>query len=267
MRARLVSVAVAAMGLVACGDASAPVACDPFAVVTLPISLGQVLAVGKEASGTMDVVDRAANGTLRVFTSDRQMLVRRRTLGSGESGAGPGSWLVVTFGEANAPLNLQVEFGGTGPTAMALVPGPLPAMKMFSNTDGERLTVLDPGVIRGLAVANLPGTVVVEHSASTKDGRIVLVTSPEVDPSYAAFRLFLGPPDRVVERPLRNASRTKGGVTLLEFTLDGQDAQVVFGSSLSPGVESALTVGAQREPLIVDPPGTRPSTARYLCGS
>jgi hypothetical protein len=252
------------LGLACDSGEPAPAPCDPFAVVTKAITLGEVVAVGRERSGALDVIDRPASGQLRVFVSEGQTLKRQRTLGSGESNGGPGSWMVVTFGESSDPANLQVEFGAAGPVAMGLVRGSLPAKKMFDlATEGEKLELMGADAIRGFTLANLPGTVAVERSASLADGRLIVVTSPEVDTTYEDFRLFLGPPDRVVERKVINVSQSRSGVTFIEFTLDGARAEAVFGSSLSPDTPSTLN----GEPLTLAPAGTRPPGASYLCRS
>jgi hypothetical protein len=242
-----------------------PVSCDPFTIETTPITLGQVVAVGKDAAGVLYVIDRPQGGQLRAFVSEQQTLARRRMQGTGESGSGEGSWMIVTFQQGGMIVNLQVEFGAAGPRAMGLVRGPLPGKTFTIGQEGETLQVMGPQALQGLAVMNLPGTVVVEHFGKTADGRMVWVTSPAVDPTYEKFRLFFGPPERVLERPVVKVGRTLGGVTEIDFVVDSLPARAVFSSTLSPNVPATLKVGSREEPLDDSVPASATLSAAFFC--
>jgi hypothetical protein len=132
-------------------------------------------------------------------------------------------------------------------------------------SEGEELTLLGPSDLAGFSFQNLPGTVHVEHFATLSDGRLLLVTSPDVDPSYEAFRLFMGPADDLRERD--GVKVTRGSYTQISFNLNGRTALAVFGSTLAPAIVSALTVDGQSEPLTVAPPGSKPEGATFHCTS
>jgi hypothetical protein len=200
-----------------------------------------------------------------LFISSSTNLQRRPIEGSGELGSGPGSYLIVNTGSADPTTALQIaiEMGATGPARMGLHRGALTGKTFVIGTEGELLTLLTQADLAGFTLQNLPGTVVPEHLASLPDGRLILVTRPEVDWSYADMRVFVGLPARLLERDQVNVSR--GSSTFVSFALDGHAAQAVFGSSLAPSVVSALTVDGQTLPLTVAPPGSRPDGAAFFC--
>jgi hypothetical protein len=252
-----------------CGGTSTsdPRPCDPLATTSLPIAAGTLVAAGRDAAGTVYVVDVAPVDPRpqRLFISSGTTLQRRPIEGSGELGAGPGSTLIVDTGSADPTTALQIaiEMGATGPARMGLHRGPLTGKTFVIGTEGELLTLLSQADLAGFTLQNLPGRVVPEHLASLSDGRLILVTRPEVDWSYADMRVFVGPPARMLERDQVHVSR--GSYTIVDFALDGRPAQAVFGSSLAPSVVSALTVDGQILPLTVAPPGSRPDGAAIFC--
>jgi hypothetical protein len=260
---------VAAVGI-GCHDAPeappapAPVACDPLATVALRITAGEVVAVGKDAAGTVYMVDRAPPSRDRLFVSRGMVLVRQPVWGSGESGSGTGSLLLLSGGEASAPFNLQIERGRSGPARMGLLRGDIPSSKFFTiGVDGEVLEVLPSGVVDNYRLQNLPGTFSIEHLGATADGRLIIVISPDVDTRYEDFRLFLGPPDHLLEHPIVRVSR--GSYTRIAFTLDGREAIARFGSPLSPAVTDALLADGQSEPLTVPAVKSKPAGAIFFC--
>jgi hypothetical protein len=263
-------VLAALAGLAACDQARSPssaeqpaTACDPLAAVVLPVTLGTVLAVGKDAGGTLYVVEQPANSSSqRLFVSRAMTLARQRVSGSGQEGSGPGSRLLISADDSSGPYHLEVEMGASGAARIGLLRGPIPRTKFFTiGVDGEVLEVRSTRDLDGYRAENLPGTFSIEHAGSVPDGRWVVVTSPDVDTHYEDFRLFFGPPERLVERPVLGVAR--GSYTTITFTVDGREAKVVFGSQFNTFVSSELVIDGQSQALTAA--SAKPDGATFFC--
>jgi hypothetical protein len=238
--------------------------CDPLASTALPVTVGRIAGVGKDAAGNLYLVDQVERVGVRLFVSRATTLARRRVSGSGEIGSGPGSQILVLSEDDAGPFNLQIDVGATAPARMGLLRGPLPGSKTFEiGTDGEALQVLPSEVPADYHLENLPGTFSVGYQGSVPDGRVVLVIGPDVDARLEDDRVFFGTADRLVERPMVRVS--VGSYSTIEFTIDGQPATAVFGSPLNTAVTSTLTIGAQSQPLTVPDRPALPPGARFFC--
>lgn len=251
------------------GSSTQEKVCDPFAAVTLPLVPGTFVAAGTDADRIVYAIDEApAPARERLFVSQATVLNRRAVSGSGEvGGTGPGGYLVLTSRGADdaSTINVAVEFGATGASKMGLLRGPLATKSFTIGSVGEVLTLVDAAAIAGYTKVNLPGTFSVEHAATLSDGRVLVVTSPDVDGSYEQFRVFFGAPDHVRERPLGTV--TRGSYTVVTFSVDGQQGTATFGSSLAPAVTSQLVLGSESFPLTVAAPGEKPAGVTYDCAS
>ena len=129
---------------------------------------------------------------------------------------------------------------------------------------GETLTVLGADALAGYTLQNLPGTIDVEYFATLADGRTMVVARPDVDWSYADFRVFLSTSatSPLIECKVINIAR--GSFTDILFDLDGAQATAHFSSTLAPG-PSTLTVGSDSSELAVMAPATRPTGVTFLC--
>ena len=255
-----------ALAAVACSSApAAPTPCDPLATTTLAINAGTFVGAGKDAAGTVYLIDNAGPRVPeRLFISAGTVLKRRRVNGSGSIGGGPGSYLIVDTGRDDAALQVAIEFGASGPAKMGVHRGPLHDKTFTIGQAGDEvLTLLGQAALAGYALENLPGGVAIEHFATLPDGQLLLVTSPEVDPSYEEFRLFLGPLQHLQERD--NLQVSRGSYTRIGFSVDGHPAEAVFGSSLAPAIVSELIIDGQSQPLTLAPPGSRPEGASFYC--
>jgi hypothetical protein len=260
----------ALVGLLGCGttkpSSSATKACDPLADAPQPVMFGTILGAGRDAAGTVYVIDRPMSGTDRLFVSDGMTLKRQPVSGSG-SGSSPqgGTFEIVNSGTGADALAVEITKDPAGDVAMGVVHGPLKTKTFTIGTDGEALTVLDAGALSGYTLANLPGTIDVEYDATLPDGRTMVVTRPDVDWTYADFRLFLsasaGAP--LLERKV--ASVDRGSSTSIFFDLDGQQAQAHFSDGLLAPGPSTLTVGADSYDLTVMAPGASPTGLTFLC--
>ncbi|HEY5285009.1 MAG TPA: hypothetical protein VIM14_19610 [Polyangia bacterium] len=243
-------------------------ACDPFAPVPKPITLGAVLAVGQSSTGTIYAVDQV-DSAQRVFVSDASgTLVRQGVSGSSSSNSGPTSY-VFDLGDTAQPSVLQIDIAADASVRMGVVQGTLKDRKNFViGQDGEELTVLPNSAIATMPLRNFPGDVYVEYVATLPNGEVMLVTRPLNDWTYADFRLFLGQPAAVTERPVDSVLRyTDGGTTTIRFELDGTQASAYFpvvwvDAGIVPGA-ATLTVAGVTTPLTRQ--STPPTTASYLC--
>ncbi|MBX3186034.1 MAG: hypothetical protein KF819_03425 [Labilithrix sp.] len=197
-------------------------ACSPLEGKSTPIALESVLAVGRHADGTIYVVDGPMT-TARVFVTERGALRRKNVAGS--SSMGP-SDLSLRVDDAADPFTLRLDLSG-GATRMGIFRGALTNAKTFEiGVDGDVLEIVGQGEIAGLPVENLPARMNLQAHGVTADGRHVLATLPDVDPTADDYRLFYGPADRVVERPITSVS--PGGSLNVAFLLDGREASARF---------------------------------------
>jgi hypothetical protein len=231
-----------------------------------PITFGEVLGVGRDANGLMYVVDRPPQGTARLFVSDGMTLKRQPVAGTGSgSEPGGGMFVIVNSDSGDTALAVEIVTDSTGMVTMGVVHGALGTKTFTIGMQGETLTVLGADALASYTLQNLPGTIYVEYVATLVDGRTMVVTRPDVDWSYADFRLFLSsmtPASPLLERTISNVVR--GSFTDIVFDLDGTQAKAHFSSSLVPG-PSTLTVGAETSQLSVMPPGTLPTGVTFVC--
>ena len=216
------------------GDASS--ACNPLVGSRQPVTLGEVLAIGRAADGTVYMLDEV-DGEVRAFVSDSEVLRRRRVLGSG-SGTLPGVEFYDIDVESadDLPLHLYLEIPDDGePTFTAIaMPG---RNSPDAAGDGEALELLDEDALADFTLENLPPDVDIEYHARLEDGRRVVVTRPEDDWSYEDFRAFVGEEERVLEREVMSVLRARdGGSTTIELTLDGEPAELSFPVTSVNGV-------------------------------
>lgn len=262
------AVAVLMLAWSACQD-SAPSPCDPLADMRQPIALGEVIAVGRDAEGTLYVADEpGADGEARVFVSDGDTLVRRHVSGGGEGRDGDVEFRLFTVDGMDGPFQWLIE-RAAGETRMAITPGDEDRTIRIDELgpEAELLEVLDENAIEGLAVRNFPGVIEIEYLAETGNGELLLVTRPAEDWGYDDFRLFFGPEDRLLEREVANVRRQRdGGSTHIDFDLDGQGAVAFFPVDLSGGAPQAtLTIAGETEPLTRLDDADLPEAAAFLC--
>ncbi len=215
-------------------------ACSPLdATAASPMTLANVLGAGRDADGTVYVLDDGAP-TYRAFVSQGTVLQRKEVAGSGTVGGGaPGTESINASAEdATAPFALQIERTNGVATRMGVYRGELGAKSFEIGKQGDVLTLIGADVLSTFQVRNLPGNVVVEYSATTQDGHRLLVTRPMVDWTYSDFRVFYGRADQMLERHLTNASR--GSTTYISFQLDGTEYTAIFSSALSAQTQSTL---------------------------
>ena len=254
------------------GDAAVPAAlssCDPFAPEPLPITLGTLVAAGRDSAGVIYAVDHgdgSESGGERVFVSDGSgALVRQRIAGSGIGS----DFYVFSVTDHDPAFVLQIDTPPGGPLRMGVVIGTLKDSKTFViGEQGEELTVLPDAALAGVPVRNLPGTMVLEYAASLPSGDVIVVTRPRDDGSYEDFRLFLGGVDAVTERRVTTVTRMRdGGTTSIWFELDGRQAEAHFpvifvDGGFAPGPASLITVGTTTPLARQD---AAPADAQYLC--
>jgi hypothetical protein len=210
----------------------------------------------------------------RVFVSDGNVLLRRRSSGAGSNGGPPGPALYsFSFenGDMQLALLLATEMGRA--TAMGLGPA---GTKGFIGDPGAvttELTVEDPKVLSDFTLKNLNGDVTIELVGDVADGSEIVVTRPTDDWSYEDFRLFSGSGGSLAERRVINTVRTKNGDTIIEFESENGVATASFTWVFDPNTMSHPGPGnirgagpeqtmAQRFPTPTTLPGTSFSCLR-----
>jgi hypothetical protein len=237
----LISVATLLGGASSCdGGPSAPAAstrtaCDPLATTSAKTTaLGEILGIGRDADGTVYVVDSVTSQPgLRVFVAEGKKLMRRRVLASEDSNVG-GSRLIVLDIEASPDtLTLALEVTASA-RRMAIVPGAVKASS-FDELAGRRaLEVLGNDFVTGFKAYDLGGEVEVEYVAKTQKGQEIVVVRPRDNWTYDDFRVFYGAPSQLLERHVTSVARAKdGGSTTINFEIDATDAIATFPVELS----------------------------------
>jgi hypothetical protein len=244
--------------------------CDPLAPHELPLTLGTVLGVGRDAQGTVYLADEvAATYTDRVFVSSGQTLWRKRVLGTGASNLGTEVDYGLSYEDGSISQDLLVQIRDGATSGMALAPAGSRAT-VGDPAVTENLEVLAPSAIDSMTLRNLPGEVTIEYVADVDDGHVIVVTRPTDDWTYDDFRVFYGTPDALVERAVLQVDRTKGNATTIDFRLGSAVAHATFtmvdtttdaGYAVSVGPGSFETGGGAVQTLT-----ERPATAASLEG-
>ncbi len=250
-----------------------PSTCDPLAPVPKSITLGTILGVGQSADGTIYAADQVDDSTQRVFVSDATGTLLRQRGGASGMGSSPdlSEFWVFNASGPDQTFVLEIDKSADGTIRMGVLQGTLTDKKqLVIGQDGEELTVLPSSAIANRPLRNLPGDVTVEYVATTSDGSVLLVTRPTDDWTYADFRLFLGPIDRITEHPVSNVTRyDDGGSTYITFDYNGTPAKASFpivrgdGGIIIVGAADSLTVGSTTTPL--GRLTTPPTGATYVC--
>jgi len=248
-------------GIGATAGFSSYLPCDPFAASEQPIVLGTVLGAGRDAAGTIYVV----NAKGQVFISVDGVLIRQRVAGSG---TGPDFW-VYSLADHTPPLTVQGNPQPDGSLRMGIFTGAMTTKTFVIGEQGEELTVLDAADVAALPVRDLPGEVVLEYAAALPDGRQLVVTRPRDDMSYTDFRLFLGDGGQLSERKVVQVQRFKdGGSTLIVFVLDRVPATASFPVEFADGgfAPGPASLETPADTLPLTRLSAAPAGATYLCG-
>lgn len=221
--------------------------------------LADLYGAGRDAAGTLYVADQGGRDHQRFFISQGAVLQRFEIAGSGLDGAGS-----LTLSIAEPPLTVRIDHAGPTPTQMGIVRGPVDGKTFDIGTQGEVLTLVGADALTGLTPKDVVDNVFVEYNATLPDGRHLFVTRPKVDWTYEDFRIFFGPPNAVLERPLVSASR--GNTTYLTFTVDGTsyDAVLHAGPPLDDGHATITPAGGTAAELTLLPT-TDTAALHFVC--
>jgi hypothetical protein len=214
------------------GQTAATVPCDPIAAA--PISLGAIVGVGQEASGTLYV--DAQNG---IFVSSGGLLFRQHVTGTGQSGSDQFIFTITTRSRdgGTSSVDLLVQTSGTTAVAMALGPG---GARTFLDQAGDGITPLTlapESAVSAMPVINTPN--VISDVADVENGDVLLITVPmDAIPNAAngGRSLFYGPPDAVAQRTITSVQQTRSGNGTLTFLVGAVTYTLAWG--LVPGPDA-----------------------------
>ena len=214
------------------GDASTAALspCDPLA--PKPITLGDVVGVGQDTSGTLYV--DSANG---IFVSDvGNELVRQHVVGAGSSGT---TEFLFSFEPPGADFSsardLLVETAGTAATKMALGPTSSKAFLNQSPAGTTALTLADAVTVSGKTVVNTPN--VISYLADVSNGDVILATVPmnaDETSTDGGLVIFYGPPGAVEQRKITAFEESLSGNGTLTFLVGGTANVLAFGEVPAP---------------------------------
>ncbi len=223
------------------GADAGPSPCDPLAPHELPVTLGTILGVGKDAQGTIYLADETVSATAgtidRVFVSSGNTLYRKVIGGAGLSTI-PGGVMDYSFSYTNDDGSgggeLLLERPASGPaTSMALGAGGK------GGTTTATLTILPSSAIQGMTLRNLPGDVDITYVGDVANGDVILVTQPR-DDWDGTYKLYYGAPDSVIDRTIVSSSETRSGGIDIQFrvgtaTYDATTSFVFGGDASAVG--------------------------------
>ncbi len=206
--------------------------CNPLKEKNREIVLNNVLAIGRDASGIVYLLDDPGDGEYMIFVSDEDILYRKVNLGGNQDDLrGIGTFHNLEFRDGIVESTLIIEIYGNGQTKMGLVKDDYLEGRIEDLGDQvEVLEVLDESVIEHMKVEDLPGIIGVEYFAEMDDGKLIVVTEPEHDfGGDYDFILFYGTKDNMEQKEVTSASRASdGGSTSIDFVVDDDIATIRF---------------------------------------
>jgi hypothetical protein len=211
------------------GSVLAESACDPL--TAKPITLGTIIGVGQDATGTLYV--DSANG---IFVSNNGELIRQYVNGTGQSGS---TEFIFTFessgSDASSARTLLVETQGSTASAMALGPAGSRAFLGQSDAGVTSLSLVDSATVSGMAVVNTPN--LISYIGDVANGDVVLATVPlngDSSSDDGGLSIFYGPPTNVAQRAITAFEQSKSNNGTVTFLVAGTPYVLAFGTMLSP---------------------------------
>ena len=228
----LTAVLVACVAVSGCGGDGGGEPCDPLAAEIVPLELGTIVGVGRDADGKLYVVDRTASSDeLRVLESEGDYLFLRRVAGTGSIHTGGSEVHILTVESQAVGYSLIVQLDG-GEVRMARTMQPDPRLMSVDEAAPEEvLEIVGAEALDALTPRDYVTEVQFEYVARTPSDELLVVVSggSDVDDYYGSFRLFFGAEGELMERELSDVVRGRdGGSTHLLFDLDGEAADAFF---------------------------------------
>lgn len=266
-----------------------PIECDPRVAAARSPRIQPPVLVGEHANGTLYVIDRLDNGyawvgvpagqdlSPRIFVSSGDRLIEHRG-SAGFSLAATYEWgffgasdrasdgsvrgsyrlnrdrdrkhvdpadveMVLRESEPQRSFDDMVKDGSSTDEAMALL-----------HREQTQLRARSECTINAFETEFLPGGPrLIEYVAQDERGYHVLVTGPSRQFDGYGFKVFYGPPNRVLERPTSPTIGRKrgGGTTTLQFKVDGAPAELYVSSSKRGGEDRKATIFLSDQTLAV----------------
>jgi hypothetical protein len=204
------------------GSEPAQATCDPLAPA--PITLGKIIGVGKDASGTLYV--DAEKG---IFVSSGDTLIRQHVTGTGESGS---TEFLFSFEapDGSGAQNLLVETDGNTATKMALAPDGTKGFLDESPSGITMLTVVPPSTVAGMKLANTSNAI--QWFGDVANGDVIMATAPvNPDPgaAHGGLALFYGPKSAVAQRQIVDFQQASSGGGSITFLASGVRYTLALG--------------------------------------
>jgi hypothetical protein len=224
--------------------------CDPLQSRQVPIELEHPIAVGREADGTLYVVDRVG-GDSRSFAGINDVLQRGTDAHTAQSDRAY-LWSYFTAGDRRGLLRIDRDAwhsGRLGPQHFSMARLGVvdrDATAPLHMCQGHLLEILSPEAVEGWEIRNREEEIRVEYVAEAPNDRLLLVTSAN---HLSMVRVFFGPKHRVDERELTTFARARdGGTTDVHFIVDGEEGHARFPIRCD-GPESRHSSTTRRGPI------------------
>jgi hypothetical protein len=205
--------------------------CEPFEAVYEEASVGETAIVIQAEDGTLYVLDQHPSEEIlrreRLYIASDGSLVRQGDVhGHLRLPLMPGHDGFVSWQESGLDKTIEVESDDTGKISARICIEDV----TWSRETGEKnesclqLTLLDDVAIEEMPVQNVPGERIVEVIALMAGGEHVVVMRPEVDWSDDQYRIFVGPPGKMVEYTVTEVVRSLCNSVVYNFNYNGMDA-------------------------------------------
>ena len=215
-----------------------------------PITLGKILCIAKDSTGTVFLVDQtdSIGSIIRCFISKSNAFHRVEVRGSSVMNQTDYS---LSLGDS---VYLRLKFTNyNGAWSGALCSGQTP------NQTCETLTTLERSELPDYPIMNFPPSIFIEYLARDSLGNYLLITRPKYgwDGSPTTMAVHYGTPRAMIKEPVM-AIAVSTISTRIIFTLNGENATAVFdvvfsNGMFSPGPAYLQVNGVKRTLEIIQP--------------
>lgn len=241
------------LGLLVCGCGSEVdrERCDPLEAMQPATELGDILAAGRAADGTLYVVEVAAGlQGPRVFVTEGDGIGRVMLAGIGEEMSPDRERWGYSVDAHEPPFSLTVSRSGDE-LRIGVLEGDGSKALIEIGEEGEELTLVDDAEVRALPAYDVELSFEYELAADTPDGRTLAIVGPQGQVSDPK-RVFFG--KHSLDEHERIGGSYDDGVSTMSFELDdGERAVVEVPAFPSPTDPATLTIRGKTKTLTIRP--------------